>query len=65
MHVFQEKFELLRDFPKLGRERPELFIGSRSFPVGKYIIIYQPHDTIEKIVRVLHGSTNLDDLFDI
>ena len=66
MRTFQEKFELLRDFPHLGRERnDDLFIGSRSFPVGKYIIIYQPSDEILEIVRVRHGATNLDDLFDI
>lgn len=65
MRLFKEKFELLRDFPYLGRERHELIIGSRSLPVGKYIIIYQPTDEILEIVRVRHGSTNLDELFDI
>jgi toxin ParE1/3/4 len=65
MRTFQEKFELLRDFPKLGRERHELFIGSRSFPVGKYIIIYQPQNEILEIVRVRHSATNLDELFDV
>lgn len=65
MQIFKEKFELLRDFPYLGRERHELFIGSRSLPVGKYIIIYQLNDDILEIVRVRHGSTKLDDLFEI
>lgn len=66
MRIFREKFELLRDFPHLGRERNhDLYIGSRSFPVGKYIIIYQPSDKNLEIVRIRHASTKLDDLFDI
>jgi toxin ParE1/3/4 len=66
MRTFEEKFELLRDFPNLGRDRShDLYIGSRSFPVGKYIIIYQPSDTVLEIIRVRHGSTKLDDLFEI
>lgn len=66
MELFRDKFELLRDFPHLGRERNhDLFIGSRSLPVGNYLIIYQPTDNILEIVRVRHSSTNLDNLFDI
>lgn len=65
MRLFKEKFELLRDFPHIGRERHDLIIGSRSLPVGKYIIIYQPTEEILEIVRVRHGATNSDDLFDI
>ncbi|NJM53633.1 MAG: type II toxin-antitoxin system RelE/ParE family toxin [Blastocatellia bacterium] len=61
----RQKIELLRDFPLLGRERHDLYLGSRSFPIGKYIIIYQPTDKILEIVRVRHGSTKLDDLFEI
>ena len=66
MQTFRQKFELLRDFPLLGRERKhDLYIGSRSFPVGKYIIIYQPDDKALEIIRVRHGSTKLDELFEI
>ena len=66
MQKFRDKFELLRDFPLLGRERNhDLYIGSRAFPVGKYIIIYQPSETVLEVVRVRHSSTNLDELFEI
>ncbi len=63
MRSFKETFEKLVGFPSLGRERHELAIGIRSFPVGKYVILYQPADEVLEIVRVRHGATNLDDLF--
>jgi toxin ParE1/3/4 len=65
LKTFQEKFELLTKFPNIGGERNELIIGLRSFPVGKYLILYQSSDEYLEIVRVRHGATNLDELFDI
>ena len=65
LKTFQEKFELLTKFPNIGRERNELIIGLRSLPVGKYLILYQPADEAVEIVRVRHGATNVDELFDI
>lgn len=65
MQSFKEKFEKLLRFPNLGRERPELAIGIRSFAVGKYIVLYQPTDDVLEIVRVRHGATKLDELFEI
>ncbi len=34
MQAFLEKFELLTKFPNMGKERNELVVGLRSFPVG-------------------------------
>lgn len=65
MRSFKETFEKLLTFPNLGRERPELAIGIRSFAVGKYIVLYQPTNEILEIVRVRHGATKLDELFDV
>lgn len=65
LQSFQEKFELLTKFPGIGRERNELIIGLRSLPVGKYLILYQPSDEVLEIVRVRHGATDLDRLFEI
>jgi toxin ParE1/3/4 len=65
MRSFKETFEKLLRFPNLGRERPELAIGIRSFPTGKYIVLYQPADEVLEIVRVRHGATKLDELFEV
>lgn len=59
-----EKFQKLLIFPKIGKERHELFIGLRSFPEGNYIIFYQETAAGIEIVRVLHGSRDLDRIFD-
>jgi toxin ParE1/3/4 len=49
--------------PGMGRKRDDLGKGLRSFPVKKYLIFYrQAKDDIE-IVRVLHGSRNIEKFF--
>lgn len=65
MRSFKETFEKLLRFPNLGRERPELAIGIRSFSTGKYVVLYQPADEVLEIVRVRHGATKLDELFEV
>jgi len=34
------KFKTLLKFPEVGRRRNELKRGLRSFPVGKYVVLY-------------------------
>jgi len=62
---FREKFELLLGHPLIGRERKEIFIGLRSFPVGRYVIFYQPMDYGIEVFRVRHDASDLRGLFDI
>jgi toxin ParE1/3/4 len=50
------KYDLLLDFPHLGRERNELRLGLGSFPFGNYVIFYQEIEDGIEIVRVLHGA---------
>ncbi|MFH1135540.1 MAG: type II toxin-antitoxin system RelE/ParE family toxin [Pseudomonadota bacterium] len=54
------KFESLAEQPQVGRVREELSKGLRSFPVGRYIIFYRPYSDGVEIVRVLHGSRDLE-----
>ena len=42
--------------PLMGRTRDELLPGIRSFPVGHYVIFYQPIEDGIDVVRVLHGA---------
>jgi len=59
-----ERFFLLATNPHLGRSREEdLRHGLRSFPVGKYIIIYRIESDAVLIQRVLRGSRNIEALF--
>jgi toxin ParE1/3/4 len=46
---------MLAQFPEIGRNRPELVVGLRSFPVDSYSIFYRVIDGGIEIVRVLSG----------
>ena len=60
---FERTFQLLATTPDMGRARPELGQGLRSFPVGRYVIFYRSrHDGID-IVRVLSASRDIPSLF--
>jgi toxin ParE1/3/4 len=53
----------LADNPGLGRNRPDLSTGLRSFPVGNYLIIYRATPGGARIIRVLHGARDIPELF--
>jgi toxin ParE1/3/4 len=60
---FNEIFEKLAMFPKMGRERPDLNqSGLRSFPIRDYIIFYVEVDRGVEVVRVLHGAADISDI---
>ena len=49
--------------PRVGRERPDLGEGLRSFPVGNDVIFYRLLDGVVEIVNVIHGSRDIESLF--
>ncbi|MBH5401230.1 type II toxin-antitoxin system RelE/ParE family toxin [Bradyrhizobium sp. CNPSo 4010] len=55
-----EIFEMLLGNPLAGRERPDLRIGLRSFPVGNYVIFYVPLPDGVEIIRVMHGRQDIN-----
>lgn len=58
-----EMFSTLAAFPAMGRLRDELGSALRSFVVGSYLIFYQPEEDGIEVVRVLHGSRDIDSIF--
>jgi toxin ParE1/3/4 len=63
------QFLLLADYPKMGRARDsDLGSGRRSLPVGRYVIVYRVVDEFERsdvlILRVVHGSRDMEELFE-
>jgi toxin ParE1/3/4 len=54
--------DLLAESPLLGRDRNALCTGTRSFPIGRYIIFYSPAADGIEIVRVLHGARDVQSL---
>jgi toxin ParE1/3/4 len=58
------RFFLLAVHPHLGRSRDDDFgPGSRSFPVGEYVIVYGVENEDVLILRVAHGSRDIEALF--
>jgi len=62
LHTIDNKLSLIATQPGMGRPRPELAPGLRSFPVGRYIILYQTLPDGIEIIRVLHSARDLDAL---
>jgi toxin ParE1/3/4 len=58
----EERLLALADFPKMGRSRHDLQAGLRSQPVGNYLIFYFPLADGIEIVRILHGSRDVESL---
>jgi len=58
--LIDQKFQALSNHPNLGRSRDELEEGLRSFPVGNYVIFYRAIPAGVEIIRVLHGSRDLN-----
>lgn len=58
-----DQFHLLALRPTLGRTRNELAPSMRSFPIGRYIIFYQPVTGGIRVVRVLHSARDIARLF--
>jgi toxin ParE1/3/4 len=60
-----DRILLVAAHPHIGRVRDEdLRPGIRSFPVGDHIILYRIHKQYVLILRVLHGSRNIQSLLD-
>jgi toxin ParE1/3/4 len=59
-----ERFVFLGSFPYAGRARDEDFgIGTRSFAVGEYVIVYCVEGQDVFILRVVQGKRDLEGIF--
>jgi toxin ParE1/3/4 len=58
----QERCLALADFPQMGTSRDELKAGLRGQSVGNYLIFYFPLEDGVDIVRVIHGSRDIENL---
>ena len=52
-----DRFALLVEQPRMGRNRPEFGEGVRLFVVESYVIYYR-HEREILIARVVHGSSD-------
>jgi toxin ParE1/3/4 len=62
--LFEKKFRILSETPRIGRARPEISENILSFPVGNYIVFYKVGADVILIARVISGKRDLPALFD-
>jgi toxin ParE1/3/4 len=55
---FDEKLQLYADHPEMGTVRRHYGQSLRSFPVGNYVLFYEPISGGIQLVRALHGARN-------
>ena len=61
-----DRFCFLSRFPYAGRSRDRDFgVGTRSFPVGEYVIVYCVEGEDVSILRVVHGRRDFELLFEL
>ena len=66
LDAITDKFYFLSNFPYAGRPRDlEFGAGTRSFPVGEYVILYCVEGEDVFILRVVHGKRDFETLFDL
>jgi toxin ParE1/3/4 len=54
-------FELIANFPKIGRVHDELAGSPRVFPVRQYLVVYEiVEDVGVQVLRVYHASRDRD-----
>ena len=59
-----DRFFLLANHPQVGRARDaDLGSGRRSYPVDRYVIVYRIEGADVWILRVAHGSRDIEALF--
>jgi toxin ParE1/3/4 len=52
----------ISEHPELGRERPDIMVGLRSFAVMSWVVLYRVDSESVIVARVLHGARDLDEL---
>ncbi len=60
---FDQALELWATQLRMGRSRDELSAGLRSFSYGRYVAFYEPLPDGLDLVRVLHGSRDIEAQF--
>lgn len=60
----ERTLSILAAHPQMGEDVTHLRPGMRRFSKGKYLLFFEPSPDGIVLVRVLHGSRRIEDLFD-
>lgn len=64
LSAVKKKCETLAEFPEMGRVRHEYLLNLRSFSFGNYIIFYLLLDDGVEVLRIVHSSRDIQQVFD-
>ena len=61
-----KKIKLLADHPLIGAAKLSAYPDIRAFPIGRYLILYQPLDGEDgiELIRVIHGAREWETLLE-
>lgn len=59
---FQAKLEHLARWNTIGRPRPELAKGCRSYPYGNYCFYFRPTEAGIEVIRILHSARDIEQI---
>ncbi|TAN46651.1 MAG: type II toxin-antitoxin system RelE/ParE family toxin [Methylococcaceae bacterium] len=62
LDAIDKKCALLGENPRLGQARADIAPAMRHFPVKNYLILYQERPSGIEVVRVIHGSRDLNEI---
>lgn len=60
----KKKCETVSKFPEMGQVRHEYLLHLRSFPFNKYVIFYLPIEDGIEVLRIVHSSRDIQQIFD-
>jgi toxin ParE1/3/4 len=58
----EARCHVLRDFPEMGRARPEIAEGARSLVIERWLALYNLVEDGVQVVRIVDGSRDLTSL---
>ena len=62
LRAFDRAVRQLSESPEIGARQDQHRAGLRSFPVGKYVIFYEPIPEGVRVIRILHGARHWPEL---
>ena len=63
LDAIDDRCRVLVRQPMMGRARPELASGVRSFTVGRYVVFYCLSGAGIEVLRVLHGARDIGHVY--
>lgn len=63
LEALYASYKRIAEYPEIGRQRPELASGLRSYVAGSYVIFYEMSAHTVDIVRVVRAERDIDSLF--